>query len=76
MPEMNGLGVAKYLREIHRECCHVLVALTAWSDDATKVNCAEAGFAVHLTKPTEMDVLIATLRQLVLAQRPPANCAD
>jgi CheY-like chemotaxis protein len=74
MPGMSGLSVATRLREVHKECCPILVALTAWSDDATKVSCAEAGFAAHLTKPTEMDALLATLRQLVSAPRLPANC--
>lgn len=61
MPGMSGLAVAQTLRHRYGPACPVMIALTAWGDEETKVACREAGMVLHLTKPVEMSVFLATL---------------
>lgn len=65
MPDMSGLTVAEKLKALLREKCPVLVALTAWSDPATKTACHSAGMSLHLTKPVSIEVLDGALSSLI-----------
>lgn len=65
MPGMSGFSVAARLHNLYGSRCPVLIALTAWSDERTKICCGEVGMAQHLAKPVEMDVLLRILGQLV-----------
>lgn len=62
MPGMSGLTVADRLRSTYGGKAPVLIALTAWTDAATKAACRDAGMALHMSKPVEMDALIEALR--------------
>lgn len=65
MPGMSGLTVAETLKARYGPHCPILVAVTAWSDPATKAACFEAGMALHLTKPVAMETLDHTLSALM-----------
>jgi CheY-like chemotaxis protein len=57
MPGMNGFEVAVAMRRIAGLETVRIVALTAWRDDATRQRAREAGFDLHLTKPTSIEVI-------------------
>lgn len=65
MPDMSGLTVAEKLRASLGEQCPALVAVTAWSDPATKTACYSAGMLLHLTKPVSIEVLDGALSSLI-----------
>ncbi|MFL6710649.1 MAG: response regulator [Massilia sp.] len=57
MPGMNGFEVAVAMRQIAGLETVRIVALTAWRDDATRARARSAGFDLHLTKPTSIEVI-------------------
>ena len=57
MPGMNGFEVAVAMRRIAGLETVRIVALTAWRDDATRQKAKSAGFDLHLTKPTSIEVI-------------------
>lgn len=57
MPGMNGFEVAVAMRQISGLETVRIVALTAWRDEATRARARSAGFDLHLTKPTSIDVI-------------------
>lgn len=63
MPEVDGLTATKVIRAMDREDAPgiPIIAMTAnaFSEDATR--CMEAGMNAHLTKPLQMDKVIATI---------------
>jgi CheY-like chemotaxis protein len=57
MPGMDGLEVARRLRERPRNPQPVIVAVTGWGKAEDRVRSKEAGVDVHLVKPVEEDQL-------------------
>jgi len=57
MPGMNGFEVAVAMRQIAGLETVRIVALTAWRDEATRARARSAGFDLHLTKPTSIEVI-------------------
>jgi CheY-like chemotaxis protein len=52
MPKMNGLEVARILRE---RFAHItLIAVTGWGQEADRQRAMQAGFNHHLTKPVDV----------------------
>ena len=57
LPIVSGLEVARELQR-HPEMAHTrLVALTGWGQEEDRRQTSEAGFAYHLTKPTDPEEL-------------------
>jgi len=57
LPGMNGIEVARHLRERFRRPRLHLIALTGYAGDDIREGCLAAGFDVHLVKPGEIPVL-------------------
>lgn len=57
MPGMNGFEVAVAMRHIAGLESVRIVALTAWRDEETRARAKSAGFDLHLTKPTSIEVI-------------------
>ena len=73
LPVMNGFEVARLLRDIPRlEHC-VIVAVTGAGQDEDRQRTHAAGFAAHLVKPVEVDLLRRTIANI--APAPPAASA-
>ena len=64
MPEMNGLEVARRMREDPQSRSATLVALTGWGQREDRRRSREAGFDYHLVKPADVGTLqsILTMR--------------
>lgn len=63
MPVMNGLETCKALRQQPNMDDILIIAQTAWGDEAMRGRTEEAGFDAHLVKPVdleEVERLIAT----------------
>lgn len=63
MPQMNGLEVARKIRNDLGLSDVILVALTGYGHDQDRRKSREAGFNVHLVKPIELDNLRAILHK-------------
>ena len=65
MPEMNGLEVARRVREDPEHKGMTLVALTGWGQREDRRRTHEAGFDYHLVKPADVSTLqsILSLRE-------------
>ena len=61
MPDVNGLAVASTLRQAPRFRHIKMIALTAWSDDATRTQAKAVGFDHHLVKPADLDDILGLL---------------
>ncbi len=61
MPGMNGLEVARRMREDERLAGLRLVALTGWGQSEDRRRTKEAGFDHHLVKPADLDTLQSIL---------------
>jgi CheY-like chemotaxis protein len=60
MPLMDGYAVARTLRADVGCRGITLIALTAWSDEASRIKVNAAGFDLHLVKPASiMDLVFA-----------------
>ncbi|MBZ2209581.1 response regulator [Massilia soli] len=69
MPGMNGFEVCIALRALavlERTC---IVALTAWTDAATRLKCQQCGFHFHLAKPASIDLIESIVVQAAAARR-------
>jgi len=64
LPGMSGFEVAASIRRTHPQPRPLIVALTGWGTQETKLKAQESGFDEHLTKPVE----IATVER-ILAER-------
>jgi PAS domain S-box-containing protein len=66
MPGMNGLEVARRMREDPARRDTTLVALTGWGQREDRRRTHEAGFDYHLVKPADMSTLqsILSLREV------------
>ena len=67
LPGLDGCSVARQLRAEPMLDHALLVALTGWGRDADKRDALDAGFDVHLTKPSSLDAL----RKLLARYEPP-----
>jgi CheY-like chemotaxis protein len=53
LPGLDGLGVARALRQVPALAATRLIALTGYGSDQTRRLCQEAGFERHFTKPID-----------------------
>jgi CheY-like chemotaxis protein len=65
MPVMDGFQAAAVLRQLWP--APALIACSAWDDAETRRRTADLGFSMHLRKPVCIEVLKATLRELLPA---------
>jgi CheY-like chemotaxis protein len=61
MPGMSGLEVCRQLRQESWGRSMFIAALTGWGQMSDRQRTKEAGFDRHLTKPVDIDELIALL---------------
>lgn len=69
MPGMNGFEVCIALRELKAQRDTCIVALTAWTDAATRLKCQQVGFNFHLAKPASIDLIESIVVQAAAARR-------
>jgi CheY-like chemotaxis protein len=69
LPRMDGLTVARRLRESRSGRSLLLVAMTGFGQHADRRRSAEAGFDHHLVKPVDLD----TLRGILAADTAPSG---
>jgi len=62
LPSMNGLELARQLREIGGTRTIRLIALTGYGQHSDFTASAAAGFDLHLVKPVTTDILFAAVR--------------
>jgi CheY-like chemotaxis protein/anti-sigma regulatory factor (Ser/Thr protein kinase) len=62
MPELNGLEVARRLREMDEGAQALLVAITGYGQAEDRARTAAVGFDCHLTKPVDLQVLYGLLQ--------------
>lgn len=55
LPDINGLEVARNIRNAQGEHPPLIVAVTGWGTDSDRQKTHEAGFDIHLTKPVNYD---------------------
>ena len=73
MPEMDGFELARRARQIPWLRDIPMVALTAFTGQATEQRAYEAGFTDFMTKPANAAALALCIRRLL--ERPFAPCA-
>lgn len=64
MPVMGGPEAIRHIRELQRargQLPSVIVAFSAWDDEATRLQCKEAGFDHYLVKPASREEIFAIL---------------
>ena len=61
LPGLDGFGVARRVRASLGRAVY-LVALTGYGQPEDRRRALDAGFDTHLTKPVDVDVIIAVLR--------------
>jgi DNA-binding response OmpR family regulator len=61
LPGIDGLSIARMLRERCPDLQTRLVALTGYGHDNDRERTREAGFHWHLVKPASMDDILASL---------------
>jgi CheY-like chemotaxis protein len=64
MPDVDGLTLGVRLREKAAARPLVLVALTGYTDEETRARVRQAGFAQHLSKPIDINQVVALLAEL------------
>lgn len=64
MPDLGGLELAARLRVWAEHRRLLLIAVTAFGDEATLRRSAVAGFDWHITKPVDVQELLATISRL------------
>ena len=64
MPGMNGLDLARRLREGDTDDECTLIALTGWGQASDRELTRSAGFSHHLTKPVDFDAMQSLLASL------------
>ena len=73
MPDMGGFELGARLKVWADDRPLLLIAVTALADEQSRVRSAIAGFHCHLTKPVDVQVLLATISRLwkVVSETPP-----
>ena len=61
LPRMSGFEVAQHLRTQPHLRHALLIALTGYGDAQTRARAARVGFDTHMTKPADVDRLLALL---------------
>jgi PAS domain S-box-containing protein len=61
MPDLDGYSVARTLRQQPGGANLVLIALTGWGQDSDRRNAVVAGFDHHMTKPVDVEQLLALI---------------
>lgn len=61
LPVMDGYALARELRARLRDAAPVLIALSGYSQTEDKARSEEAGFALHLVKPIDIDEFVNVL---------------
>lgn len=64
LPGMSGYEVARQLRRDPRFSRTVLVAVTGWGSEKDRRQALDAGFDRHLTKPVDLQVMDAILKDV------------
>ena len=57
LPGMNGIELARRLRERFSPAQLYLIAFTGYADADIRDSCLEAGFDIHLVKPGDINLL-------------------
>ncbi|MYN24817.1 response regulator [Duganella levis] len=68
MPELDGYGFARMLRESGRHPGIRLIALTGYCTDKDRALAARAGFDLHLSKPVDLPNLLAGMGETLIAE--------
>jgi CheY-like chemotaxis protein len=68
LPGMDGLAVARALRQDPVTARSHLLAVSGYGQDGDRQRCLEAGFDLHLTKPVQPDDFLRTLAALPAAR--------
>ena len=77
MPGMDGFEARRRLRDAEGGTGPFLVAMTGFGNEEDKRRTRAAGFDAHLTKPVELDALVALLNEArARAGKPPSDPAD
>ncbi|HEX4268312.1 MAG TPA: ATP-binding protein [Steroidobacteraceae bacterium] len=76
MPEVDGYAAARVIRQAHGDRDIYLIAITGWGQQEDKLRALEAGFAMHVTKPVDPDLLRDLLRSVALSASARAHNAD
>ncbi|HXK16448.1 MAG TPA: PAS domain-containing protein, partial [Polyangiaceae bacterium] len=77
LPELDGLEVARLLRQDARNEKILLIALTGYGQREDREAAKRAGFDTHLVKPVDFDALLKMLRAHAVKMAPaPANLAE
>ena len=72
MPQVDGLELARRIRQMPGMDRVVLVALTGYGQDSDRENSRAAGFDLHLVKPAS----VQTLQSLLASLPPRATAAE
>jgi len=75
MPHVDGLELARRLRELPALQGATLVALTGYGQESDKQRTKQAGFDQHLVKPVSLETLQALLQSLPNSREEAANLA-
>jgi PAS domain S-box-containing protein len=67
MPDQDGYALIDALRRLEGQG-PIAVALTGFASDADRSRTAEAGFHAHISKPVDLDALVGTILDLVVAR--------
>jgi CheY-like chemotaxis protein len=78
MPDMGGFELGARLKVWAGDRPLLLIATTALSDDQSRVRSSIAGFHCHMTKPVDVQVLLATIARLwkVVSETPPPGPSE
>src|SRR5439155_4033543 len=68
LPKLNGLDVARRIREQSWGKDMILVALTGWGQDDDRHRSKAAGFDHHMVKPVDLAVLMKLLAETPVSQ--------
>jgi CheY-like chemotaxis protein len=66
MPELDGYGFAQRLRQSGLHADLKLIALTGYCTEKDRQRAVQAGFDLHMSKPVDLDILIAGLGAAVI----------
>jgi CheY-like chemotaxis protein len=61
LPQLNGYGAARRIRDQPWGKTMVLIALTGWGQDEDRRQSQDAGFDAHLVKPVDYSALMELL---------------
>ena len=69
MPGMDGIALARRLRELPNGASLPLIALTACEEERDFKRTKRAGFAAHLIKPADLVHIVDTIGRVVRSER-------